>query len=185
MWNDNEMIPLIVRSALTVHALPNLGTAAQSWLPVDRLARVIVEIAQMRLSTTRTTAVNNNSIADEDDDTVYNISNPNTFPWSTFLTILNKNGFPFSKPTSPESWLTLLRESEHRGEEDTNPAVKLIDHFEGHMPSPPQMIMTRSLRDSATLRRVAEFGILEDGTVDRYVEDWLARWIGVGPNARI
>ena len=53
------------------------------------------------------------------------------------------------------------------------------------MPSPPQMIMTRSLRDSATLRRVAEFGILEDGTVDRYVEDWLARWIGVGPNARI
>ncbi|KAL8992612.1 MAG: hypothetical protein Q9188_007547 [Gyalolechia gomerana] len=42
-WNDNEAIPLIVRSAWTMGILPELDLACE-WLPVDTLARSMIEI---------------------------------------------------------------------------------------------------------------------------------------------
>ena len=255
LWNDTEMIPLIVRSALTVGALPDLGSDVLcSWLPVDQLALVIIEIGMARLnnssnsnrkrkreSTDTDTDTDNNTrkrkiestdsgtdnntkdegkdeskdegkdegkdeAKDEDrdeskdepknepkdkqedkqqdkneDDTIYNISNPNTFTWQKFLTILQSQNLKFETKTLQE-WLHLLQKSEQRGEEHTNPAIKLIDHYHHHQHSLNfngrnwRMEMSRSLRDSETLRSVGEVGIVSNGVVLRYVRDWLERW---------
>ncbi|KAL5366111.1 hypothetical protein BJX96DRAFT_169654 [Aspergillus floccosus] len=42
--NDSEAIPLIIRSALTLRALPDLDLSC-SWLPVDQLATYLQEVA--------------------------------------------------------------------------------------------------------------------------------------------
>ncbi|KAH8430062.1 uncharacterized protein LDX57_007733 [Aspergillus melleus] len=45
LWGDSDAMPLLVRSALTLKALPPRMDAACSWLPVDQLAQCILEIA--------------------------------------------------------------------------------------------------------------------------------------------
>ncbi|KAL8774731.1 MAG: hypothetical protein Q9209_000670 [Squamulea sp. 1 TL-2023] len=44
MWNDREAFPSVVRSALTMGVLPELGIMCE-WLPVDTLANSVVELA--------------------------------------------------------------------------------------------------------------------------------------------
>ena len=43
-WNENEMVPLIVRSAITMGMLPELEMTCR-WLPVDVLATTILDLA--------------------------------------------------------------------------------------------------------------------------------------------
>ncbi|KAJ5773779.1 hypothetical protein N7457_008675 [Penicillium paradoxum] len=45
LWNDSEALPLMIRSALTLKALPELSQTC-SWLPVDKLASTILELAK-------------------------------------------------------------------------------------------------------------------------------------------
>ncbi|KAJ5249451.1 hypothetical protein N7524_011767 [Penicillium chrysogenum] len=79
-------------------------------------------------------------------------------------------------------WLQLLRESEARGEENVNPAVKLIDHFEemyGDESLTRQKWMrefatAKAERDSVTLRN--GLSIVENRILDRYARDWFMRW---------
>ncbi|OJJ47320.1 hypothetical protein ASPZODRAFT_166529 [Penicilliopsis zonata CBS 506.65] len=53
LWNDSEAITLLIRSALTLHALPDLSEfePACSWLPVDVLAATILDIARANSNT--------------------------------------------------------------------------------------------------------------------------------------
>ncbi|KAJ0424951.1 NRPS-like enzyme [Aspergillus carlsbadensis] len=174
LWNDSEAIPLMVRSALTLKALPDINTTC-SWLPADKLACSLLEIAR---------ACSINSL-DEDstigtaDDTVYNLCNSRTFTWSELLGTLRQHGFSFE--TVPfNDWLKKLRESEARGEELINPAVKLADHYEemygGDSPPTPKIFLTdKAERDSMTLRN-GRLRIVRDGILARYAQDWLKRW---------
>ena len=52
LWNDSEALPLMIRSALTLGALPELSQTC-SWLPVDKLASTILELAGTCRSETR------------------------------------------------------------------------------------------------------------------------------------
>ncbi|OGE48042.1 hypothetical protein PENARI_c033G04572 [Penicillium arizonense] len=45
LWNDSEAIPSMIRSALTLRALPELRRTC-SWVPVDKLATVMLELAE-------------------------------------------------------------------------------------------------------------------------------------------
>ncbi|KIA75990.1 NRPS-like enzyme [Aspergillus ustus] len=174
LWNDLEAIPLMIRSALTLKALPKLDTTC-SWLPADKLACSLLEIAR---------ACSINSL-DEDytiesaDDTVYNLCNSRTFTWSELLDTLRQQGFSFE--TVPfDDWMKKLRESEAKGEEVANPAVKLADHYEemygGTSPPAPKTFLTdKAERDSMTLRN-GRLRIVRDGILARYAQDWLKRW---------
>ena len=44
VWNDNEALPLIIRSAMTMGVLPQLDVAC-SWLPVNTVAASVLRIA--------------------------------------------------------------------------------------------------------------------------------------------
>ncbi|KAL4784450.1 hypothetical protein BJX76DRAFT_219889 [Aspergillus varians] len=176
LWNDSEAIPLMIRSALTLKALPRLDTVC-SWLPVDKLACSLLEIA--RACALNSSGDDSGFEDSDDDDSIYNLCNSRTFTWSSMLDTLAQHGFEFE--TVPfADWLAKLRESEARGEEVVNPAVKLADHYEsmygGDAPSEPKIFLTnRAERDSVTLRN-GRLRIIQDGILARYAQDWMGRW---------
>ncbi|KAL4800793.1 hypothetical protein BDV19DRAFT_375466 [Aspergillus venezuelensis] len=162
LWNDSEAIPLMLRSAQTLKALPSLDTVC-SWLPADSLACVLLEIARY------CSANSSDDFPTDGDDSIYNLSNPRTFHWSAMLRTLRQHGFEFE--TVPfDNWLKKLRDSESRGEEVVNPAVKLIEHYEtmygSEAPTPKIFRTDKAERDSATLRN-GRLRIIEDGILAR------------------
>jgi hypothetical protein len=80
-----------------------------------------------------------------------------------------------------EQWLQMLRESETRGEENINPAVKLIDHYEAlhgkgsQRLYPKRFVTEKATRDSVSLRN-GRLRIIEDGILNCYARNWQARW---------
>lgn len=187
LWNDSEAIPLMIRSAVTLGALPELDVEC-SWLPVDVLARGIVEIAGTCGCISRphsprsdSSGGSSYSIIEDEDDVVYNLCNPHTFAWSSLLATLRENGLEFETVTF-QTWLQLLRDSEARGEELVNPAVKLTAHYEatysntsGYEHQEKKFLTGKSARDSMILRE-GPLKIIEDGVLRCYARDWLRRW---------
>ncbi|KAL5341091.1 hypothetical protein BJX70DRAFT_386919 [Aspergillus crustosus] len=165
LWNDSEAIPLMIRSALTLKALPSLDISC-SWLPADKLACSLLEIARACSQN----SANTDHVHESLDDTIYNLSNPRMFPWSSLLDTLRQQSWRFE--TVPfADWLKKLRESEARGEEVVNPAVKLVGHYEAmygsEEPSTPKFFITdKAERDSMTLRN-GRLRIIEDGILAR------------------
>ncbi|KAJ5630895.1 AMP-dependent synthetase/ligase [Penicillium longicatenatum] len=181
LWNDTEALPLMVRSALVLKALPSLKETC-SWLPVDNLAATILELTRSR-SGSNTESEKKCLSADQGDDSIYNVCNSREFSWDALLASLGRN---FQFDVVPfESWLQLLRESEARGEEHINPAVKLIDHYEamfgsdssaGRALGPKTFVTDKAERDSVTLQN-GRLRIIEDGILDCYIRDWTSRWM--------
>jgi thioester reductase-like protein len=183
LWNDSEALPLMIRSVLTLGALPELSQTC-SWLPVDTLASAILDLAKScdvpceRGNSTTSSSLSARYV----DGSIFNLCNPSEFAWSSLLATLKHAGFQFD--TIPfQSWLERLRESEAKGEEAVNPAVKLIHHYEamcGRESSPahngPRKFLTEEAeRRSVTLRN-GRLRIIEDGIMRCYAEDWLSRW---------
>ncbi|KAJ5627262.1 hypothetical protein N7528_004689 [Penicillium herquei] len=184
LWNETESIPLMIRSALTLKALPDLQESC-SWLPVDKMAAIMLELMKTCSASTQE-ATNDISCLETtenvEDDSVYNVCNSRVFSWSTLLESLSRNGFQF-EVVPFEKWLDLLRESEAKGEEHTNPAIKLIDHYEAmygpkssSLLAPKTFVVEKAERDSLTLRN-GRLRIIEDGILDCYVRDWVSRWM--------
>ena len=67
IWNANEAIPMTLQTAITIKALPQLDEW-HYWLPVDQVAKTIVEITQSNAPSG-----------------VANIVNPNAFHWTKDL----------------------------------------------------------------------------------------------------
>ncbi|KAJ5987772.1 AMP-dependent synthetase/ligase, partial [Penicillium waksmanii] len=194
LWNDSEALPLLIRSALTLKVMPDLSLTC-SWIPVDKLASIIVEIVQTcTRPSSRSNPPDSEGSQDENHtssfipekitcgqiDSVYNVCNSREFTWSAMLSTLKQNGFQF-EIVSFEKWMRRLRESEERGEEHINPAVKLIDHYEemygaGSKLGPKGFITEKAERDSVTLRN-GRLRVIEDGILNCYVRGWMNRWM--------
>lgn len=122
-WNDSEYIPLMVRSALSMKALPALHERC-SWVPVDMLATAILELDGTLRSAPRPGTINTTV-----PPVIYNMVNPHQFSWDELLEELKAGGLDFA--TIPYGdWMERLRESASTGDEERNPAVKILDHFE-------------------------------------------------------
>lgn len=188
LWNDTEALPLMIRSCLTLKVLPELPETATtcSWLPVDKLACSILEIATVCASKPairQDIAHMNPALGEYVDDSVYNVCNSRTFTWTSLLATLQRSGFVFE--TVPfDTWLWMLRNSESRGEELVNPAVKLTEHYGAMYGGSPDcevggrskvFCTEKAERDSLTLRN-GRLRIVEDGILAHYAQDWLKRW---------
>lgn len=122
-WNDNEYVPSMIRSALSMKALPALNENC-SWIPVDTLATAILEVGRTVQWAPKPCAIDSTN-----PPVIYNMCNPHLFSWDQLLEEVRKAGIEFE--TVPYGgWMKLLRESASNGEEEQNPAVKLLDHFE-------------------------------------------------------
>lgn len=113
IWNPSEAVPLMLRSANTVGALPALDQVVR-WLPVDVVARVSIEIAY-------------SDILQNPGASVLNIVNPHGLHWTTdLLRMLRQAGLDFDTVESAE-WLVRLRAS--NTDVAVNPTMKLLGYF--------------------------------------------------------
>ncbi|KAI2635716.1 acetyl-CoA synthetase-like protein [Hypomontagnella submonticulosa] len=178
VWNDNEFIPAMIRSALSMKMLPALKEHC-SWVPVDCLATAILELAETREQSPLPVAQDSNN-----PPVFYNIVNPRGVPWDDVLRELKVAGLNFN--TVPfEEWLRELRKSAARGQEKINPAVKLIEYFEEHYASNLSsqngyegsgvtFVTQAAERDSAMMRSLPT--PVEGNAIQKYVARWLPRW---------
>lgn len=110
-WNDTEAIPLMIRSAVSMGALPTLGDTL-TWLPIDVVAKVIVEACR--------------SPQHQD---VYHVVNPRSLNWTRdLLPMLKAGGLSFEEVTA-QDWLQRLASS--NPDPAANPTIKLLDFFKG------------------------------------------------------
>jgi thioester reductase-like protein len=115
-WNATEAIPLIIRSAVSIGALPALNDTL-TWLPIDLVAQTIVDICR----------------TSERHD-VYHVVNPHSLEWSAeLLPMLASAGLKFES-VSPRTWLERLA----HGNPDpaVNPTIKLLDFFKAKYTKP-------------------------------------------------
>ena len=180
LWNDTEAIPLVIRSSLTLKTLPALDET-ESWLPVDTLASVILELAGL--------ATNTVPYPDSDIDLVYNLENPHTFSWThCLLPELRRCGLDFCTVPVHE-WIRSLRDYEtNGGDPGRNPAVKLIDHFErmygeGKVGGKIGFEIKTAETHSPALRETPR--LVEDGYIRKFVEGWLEKWEGEGKGLQV
>lgn len=112
VWSATEAVPLMLRSAVTLGALPALDEWVR-WLPVDVVARACGEVG----------------VGGEAPAEVYNVVNPQAVHWTReVLPMLRAAGLAFEEVGVGE-WLERLRRAEQDPEK--NPPVKLVTFWEG------------------------------------------------------
>lgn len=131
LWNDSEAVPLMIRSALTLRTLPDLADEpGLSWLPVDTVARVVLELSGLFQSSASPSPKERLSgdLGAASPDLVYNILNNKRLSWSRdVLPELRSAGLEFETVPTKE-WLRHLRDSNRDPLE--NPATKLLHFWE-------------------------------------------------------
>jgi thioester reductase-like protein len=115
-WNATEAIPLMIRSAVSIGTLPALDDTL-TWLPIDIVAKVMVEICHSQKR-----------------HDVYHVVNPKSFHWTQeLLPMLRSAGLEF-EPVSPQVWLKQLASS--NPDPAVNPTIKLLDFFRSKYATP-------------------------------------------------
>lgn len=153
-WNATEAIPLMIRSAVSMGALPELNDTL-TWLPIDVVAKVVAELAH----------------SPEHLD-VYHVVNPKSFNWRRELLPMLKNaGLEFEK-VSPQEWLQRLASS--NPDPAANPTIKLLDFFKTKYSTPGSGPAVKfetgaTERVSQTLRSV---GAPDVALITKMVEYW-------------
>ena len=122
LWNQNEMIPLMVRAVLSTGALPDGpgGGDRCSWIDVETLAGTVLDIAGLGEIGSGV----NGREGEGEKRLVYNLVHPRPFSWrEEFLPALKRAGLVF-EVMRWEEWLERLE----NGEVDLgrNPSRKLL-----------------------------------------------------------
>jgi thioester reductase-like protein/acyl-coenzyme A synthetase/AMP-(fatty) acid ligase len=137
VWNDTEAIALMIRSALPSSAgcLPLLNERP-SWLPVDRAAEVIEQLALFFRGSDsedeREDEREGEREGEHDVDLAYHIVNPCTFDFARdLLPVLQAHpAMPSFEVVDTRTWLDRLGASDG-GDVARNPSRKLLEFWEG------------------------------------------------------
>ncbi|EFQ93029.1 hypothetical protein PTT_09722 [Pyrenophora teres f. teres 0-1] len=186
-WNRGEWLPSLVLSSGFIGALPQaLGKAEESivdWVPVDCLAGVVCELALWEGKEKGKVRVNH-------------IIHPTPTPWVDLLPVIQRT-LSSSSPQNPISiipyaeWLALLKYKTAEAEKDTevdhtalamrNPAMKLLDFYEGLLRESGartlgvKLDMQRTMGESEMLRSLEP---LRGEWVEGWVREWMSETVG-------
>lgn len=154
-WNANEQIPMLLRSAQSVGALPRLG-GELSWIPVDEAARVVVEVAS----------------SSQKPPVVLHVENPVRQPWDGVMkTVGEELGIAESLPFG--EWLDRVQGGGAGEDDELYPVKKLHDFFKHSFRAVAcgQVVLGTDVARaySDTLR---EMRAVDDATVRSYVSYW-------------
>ncbi|KAG9383316.1 AMP dependent ligase/synthetase [Pyrenophora tritici-repentis] len=188
-WNRWEWLPSLVASSGFVGALPRtLGKDEGSradWVPVDHLADVVCELA----------------LWDGDGEgkgevRVNHIVHPIPTPWADLLPVIQRTLSSSSSRTQVSiipyaEWVALLKQKTAESEKDTeldhealamrNPAMKLLDFYEGLLGEigartlGVELDMQGTLGESETLRTLEP---LKGEWVEGWVQEWMSETVG-------
>ncbi|TFK52667.1 acetyl-CoA synthetase-like protein [Heliocybe sulcata] len=160
-WNESEHFPIIVRTAQTMKALPDLD-GSLSWMPVNRAASAVTDF-----------------LFSKGFQPTYSMENPSRQSWSGLLSLLavilsDDPSAPLPKIPFGE-WLDRVK---GLGDDpERNPAYKIISFLENdfvRMASGPVILGTsRAKQDSVTMVRSTAI----DG---RHLEEYVGYWKRVG-----
>ncbi|KAI1743683.1 acetyl-CoA synthetase-like protein [Xylaria scruposa] len=169
IWNEKEHVPLLVRSATEVKALPRLhGYEGRcEWMPVDTVAATVLQLADKLTAGTGAS--------------FYNITPSHAFSWNDrFLPVLREAGLEFEEVDLTE-WLKRLRACASElgsAAEEKLPAIKLADYYEATYgesaagyASNLKYENDRACKDSDALRSCPELSHVE--IVKKMLHHWL------------
>lgn len=123
-WNRWEWLPSIIASSLYLKALPMELGADVDWTPVERVAKLVVEVGGVT-----------QKVAPQDVSGYYHGVNPSRTSWRNLSPAVQEF---YGRDRLPEfisftEWVKRLEntQSEDMKSVDTNPGVKLIDTYRG------------------------------------------------------
>ena len=191
IWSDNDAISLIIRSSLAIGALPALDERC-AWLPVDTVAKSVVEIAGFDKEEILRADEKVEDISSSIPEAyVFNVVNPHTFAWTEdFLPALRAAGLHF-KTLTPKEWLQRLRDSEQDAEK--NPSIKLLEFWEKKIET---MTQAREKNQETRMGGIQTFdtararvkspalrsapNIIAEGYVPIILKAWMEKWTSSG-----
>ncbi|KDQ59731.1 hypothetical protein JAAARDRAFT_192204 [Jaapia argillacea MUCL 33604] len=170
-WNTTEAIPIMIKSAQTVGALPDLDENVL-WLPVDSAALSIVQLLFSGNADSTSTG------------RVHHVQTPYTTSWSSILDALASAGLTFER-VPVENWLDRLREADDaavtQGLEGQvaarqNPVLKLRTFFEDKYRGQNTDVRMRAPLSTTRSRKLApalgEAPIMDSLMVAKFVAYW-------------
>jgi thioester reductase-like protein len=166
MWPKQEWLPSLIKSSKHLGRLPSsLGPLdVVDWIPVDMLARGIVELAT------------NPTGSKKDGATVYHVASRQRTSWKELLPTIARCLEPSGEiqTVSLKEWVDALRESASKTEDIENfPAIKILDFFEGLASEggqePILLDTENAVNVSSTL---AGLGPLKE----EWMENWMKQW---------
>lgn len=162
-WNQNEMIPFLVKSANSIGVLPSsIGTGfgdTCTWLDVNKLAESIIEIAGLSSQDEGQIYGNSkNESHEEESQLVYNIVHPRPFSWvNDFLPSLKLAGLQYNV-VSYREWVEKLSTSKINLENNSSRELlefwlpQLGNFHESHEETEVRFDTQRAQGKSKTLR---------------------------------
>lgn len=169
VWPRQEWLPSLVASSRYLGKLPaSLGQMdTVDWIPVDILGRVLVELAIDGLGA-------GTERAPEEGAAVYHAVNPKQTSWAELVPAVSRSlstGGEIVEVVPLETWLQTLRRSASEEVDLTlNPAVKILDFYEGLMTADKFHLDTKkTVRSSLTLAGLRPVqGV--------WMENWMKQW---------
>ncbi|PIG89375.1 hypothetical protein AARAC_003829 [Aspergillus arachidicola] len=168
-WNPTEALPLMLQTAKTLGVLPALDETL-AWLPVDVVARSILELSGI-VSNDRSKALAH------DPSIVYHVQNSKTFRWTEdLLPALQQAGLKFDILPKRE-WVQRL-ESEQ--DPKKNPTIKLLDFFaekyDNDAPGRSGLTFAMEKTESASPSLKGGVELINTGLIKRFVAAWAPLW---------
>lgn len=157
-WNMKEAWPLMLSTVRLCGSLPDLRNEVLNWLPVDRAATAMVEIAKRPAQS-------------EDAVEVFHMLNDNREPtWTNLLAWLS--GREHFETVSPLRWVEQLEKETKKGSE--HPALSLLQHwktsFEQSSDSSATIFDTRKTKCS--IRSMENVAAVDEGYFMK-LYDWI------------
>lgn len=170
VWPKQEWFPSLIASSRYLGKLPcSLGRMESvDWIPVDILGRIIVELAIGQDGAVEERAPGAGAL-------VYHTINPKRISWKNLVSTVSNglsDGGSKVETVPLDVWLEELRLSTSEGKQNLaiNPAVKLLDYYEG-LTSGDQV----SLDTKETVRASPSLNSL--GPVNEvWMKNWLKQW---------
>ncbi|KIV99895.1 uncharacterized protein PV09_08558 [Verruconis gallopava] len=168
IWNATEAIPLMIRSAVTMGALPDLDETP-NWLPVDLTARIILDI----------TGLSGKTITERDlydPRVVFHVQNPRSFHWTKdLLPALRSSGLQF-EIVKQRDWVQKLRES--NPDPVINPTIKLLDFFaekyDNDRPGRRGLVFETQKTETMSPTIRGGYDVIGSGLIEKIVARWRA-----------
>ena len=165
VWSKAEWVPSLIESALMLGRVPESLPGAIDWIPVDRLAHVILDI------------VHNGR--DESTPQIFNIVNPRITHWESLLPALQKRRKADTPllPISFHEWTKLLRKIDVTNEKEVSamPAAKIIDFYEGLELDANKSgghLLCETANGTSVSKTMAGLAPIDE----KLLENWLGQW---------
>ena len=159
MWNKFEWLPSLIANSAYLGLLPESLGAVDTidWLPIDHLSHIITSLSL--------------SSDPRPFPRVYHTINPHTVPWSSLLATI-RSQLPNECDIVPfKSWLKALKQSSRDLKDvDVNPAVRLLEFYEGLVGGTAPTLETR--RTTELCKELEDVGNVREG----WMRGWMKQW---------